>query len=144
MNEYEKKLMKGPSIDTGQRCAICGRHYPLNSHHIVRRSAGGTNGPRVTLCGFGSNLSDGSGRYYCHGLAHAHQLHFDFHDNVWWYLITDVPMKYEKALKLDGWKPIEWSGGTEEIEYSDDMPWLHSVRTKPVRYEWDPNWEPPF
>lgn len=143
MNEYHKQLMKGPSIDTGGCCAICGR-YGAEAHHVVFRSQGGSDGPCIPLCGRGNGLYDGSGRMFHHGAAHHHLLHFWWDGRQWSYLITEEPMKLEKALKLDGWKPIEWSGGTEEIEYSDDMPWLHSVRTKPVRYEWDPNWEPPF
>lgn len=148
MNEYQKALMNGPSIDTGNRCAICGRHGRVERHHIVPRSAGGTEGPTVSLCGHGSNLSDGSGRMWHHGAAHHHMLHFRFDGREWWYLVTAEPTKYERALGMDGWEPMPWSGGTEEVEYSDEMPWLHTVRTDPVHYVWKGDrpdgWEPPF
>lgn len=62
-------LMGKPSIKA-TRCVVCGCTYPLNNHHIVRRSAGKmyVNGveldkPVITLCGSGN----ASG---CHGLAH--------------------------------------------------------------------------
>lgn len=105
MNLLEAELMKGPSIET-ETCAFCGRAYPLNKHHIVRRSAGGGDGPTVVCCGFGSNLRDADGRYYCHGLLHAHMLHVRLVDGEWWYLRTKEPTKYEKALEMDGWLPL--------------------------------------
>lgn len=144
MNEYLKRLMDGPSIDTGHRCAICGRWSPLEDHHIVRRSQGGTTGPVIRLCGAGNGLHDGSGRPFCHGLAHANRLHFYWDGREWSYLITDEPTKYEIALGMEGWKPIPFDGGSEEIEWSDDAPWLHSVRTPEVHYVWPEDREPPF
>ena len=105
MNLLETELMKGPSIET-ETCAFCGRSHPLNRHHIVRRSAGGGDGPTVVCCGFGSNLRDADGRYYCHGLLHAHMLHVRLVDGEWWYLRTKEPTKYEKALEMDGWLPL--------------------------------------
>jgi len=133
--------MKGPSIDSGRRCAICGRTSgPLERHHIVFRSQGGENGPTITLCGHGNGLQDSSGRFFHHGLAHTHRLHLWWDGREWSYLETDEPMKLERALKLDGWKPIPWSGGEKEIEYSDDMPWLHTITKPEVHYVW----EPPF
>lgn len=97
--------MEGPSIET-ETCAFCGRAQPLNRHHIVRRSAGGEDGPTVVCCGLGSNLRDADGRYYCHGLLHAHMLHLRIVDGEWWYLRTKEPTKYEAALGMHGWIPL--------------------------------------
>ena len=129
--------MEGPSINTGHRCAICGRTSgPIEMHHIVFRSQGGKSGPTVTLCGFGNNLRDGDGKCWCHGLAHAYRLHFWWDGGEWSYLITDKPMKLEKALGLDGWKPIKHGGG-ELLDMSDAAPWLHATRVNPAHYSWD-------
>lgn len=104
-------LMGKPSI-TLPRCAVCGRAYPLEQHHIVRRSAGKffrdgreIKKPTVTLCGFGNNLSDADGREYCHGLAHHRRLHFRWNDG-WEYLLTAEPCDYLHALDMDGWKAV--------------------------------------
>lgn len=97
--------MEGPSIETAC-CAFCGRSSPLNRHHIVRRSAGGEDGPTVVCCGSGSNLRDANGRYYCHGLLHAHMLHLKWDGGEWWFLRTDEPTKYDKALEMDGWSRL--------------------------------------
>ena len=109
-------MMGKPSIKT-ECCAICGRFYPLEQHHIVRRSSGemyDVNGrklkkPTITLCGFGNNLKGDHG-YYCHGLAHANRLHFRWVESTdsrvdtwklnvlncghWEYLLTDEPTDY--------------------------------------------------
>lgn len=97
-------LMQAEEVRQGF-CCVCGRTAPLNQHHLVRRSAGKLfrNGeelekPTITLCGNGN----ASG---CHGLAHSYRLHFRMKDGGLQYLITE-PMKYSKALKLHGWKPI--------------------------------------
>lgn len=103
MNEYQRKLMDKPSVD-GECCAICGR-YPAERHHIVFRSQGGTDGPTIPLCGFGNNLKDAEGKYYCHGRAHHGMLHFKFEDGGWWYALTN-PMKYEAALKHGEWRMV--------------------------------------
>lgn len=74
-------LMGRPSV-TLPYCPVCGRSYPLEQHHPVRRGAGklfDENGrevkkPSITLCGFGNNLLDADGRPYCHGLAHEGRL----------------------------------------------------------------------
>lgn len=98
-------LMEGPSIKT-DHCMICGRTWPLNQHHVVRRSAGqlwrgGKRLPKptVTLCGSGN----ASG---CHGLAHQNRLHFRVAGGWWEYLITDEPTGYADALGADGWRPV--------------------------------------
>lgn len=99
-----------------ERCAICGRAYPTEKHHIVRRSAGELldgsgekrRKPLIRLCGFGNNLKDADGRYFCHGLAHANMLHFRNNDGCLEYLITAEPCKYQDALKMQGWKPRGW------------------------------------
>lgn len=114
-------LMGKPSIKA-HRCVVCGCTYPLNNHHIVRRSAGKmyVNGielekPVITLCGSGN----ASG---CHGLAHENRLHFRWvtvpqkavekglptiNGGHWEYKIFDEPIKYIDAIKSDrGWKRI--------------------------------------
>lgn len=114
-------LMECPTIRL-DRCAVCGRSWPLNQHHIVKRSAGQlVRGgvvipkPTITLCGSGN----ASG---CHGLAHQGRLHFrwveaDAGREGWYlthvkgghleYLLTDEPESYLDALKMDGWRPLD-------------------------------------
>lgn len=120
-------LMKSPSVET-PCCAVCGRPYPLEKHHMVRRSAGklymaGVEVPKptITLCGFGNNLSDADGRPYCHGLAHANRLHFRWVDadagqKGWYlthvtgghleYIVLDEPTPYLRALEMEGWRRV--------------------------------------
>lgn len=78
--------------------------------------------PTITLCGFGNNLRDADGRYYCHGLAHHRMLHFRWvlaparfqEDNGMAqmggghleYIRTDGPTKYAEALEMQGWKKV--------------------------------------
>ena len=111
MNEHERALMEGPSIETDGFCAICGRSdRPLNRHHIVPRSRGGEDGPTVVCCGFGNNLQglgpEGKCVTYCHGALHMHLLHLRWTGEQWEKLWTHEPTKYEDALKMDGWEPI--------------------------------------
>ena len=90
MNLLLARLMDAPSLLPG-RCVVCGRAYPFpHEHHPVRRSQGGTNGPRIHLC------PDH------HNEAHQMRLHFRYEDG-WQYLET-APMKYERALDSEGWK----------------------------------------
>ena len=130
--EIYRPLMEAPTMMAG-RCYICGRHEPLNQHHIVWRSWGKLHRdglelrkPTITLCGFGNNLMDDHGRYYCHGLAHHRMLHFrwvpsnkqptltrpfNFHGaGRLQYLITDEPTDYAVALDLDGWRDVKLAG----------------------------------
>lgn len=111
---FLRDLMGRPSLRL-PFCAVCGRTHPLEQHHVVFRSAGKAYGddgrelekPTITLCGFGNNLRDADGRYYCHGLAHARRLHFRWVDDGWghWeYLVTDEPTDYLTALGMDGWR----------------------------------------
>lgn len=119
-----RPLMDGCSVILNH-CAVCGATWPLNQHHIVKRSQGnlyrsGVKRPKptITLCGSGN----ASG---CHGLAHQSRLHFrwvttEAWDEIgfgnskyrersgghWEYLITDEPTKYQAALKMDGWKEL--------------------------------------
>lgn len=93
-NLYQQALMDAPSVDT-ECCAVCGRH-PVERHHVVFRSQGGTDGATITLCGRGNTSG-------CHGLAHAYMLHFRYEDG-WQYIRFDAPTKYDKALKADGWR----------------------------------------
>ena len=95
----------------GDRCEVCGRAWPLNSHHIVRRGAGNLYAdgkplpkPTITLCGMGNVLRDADGRLYCHGAAHSGMLHFRNNHGQREYLFTD-PMPYFEALQVEeGWK----------------------------------------
>lgn len=114
LNEYEKSLMRGPSIAFDPpRCAVCGRSWPVEKHHVVKRSQGGTSGPTIMLCGQGNNLKDANGRYYCHGRAEHRMLHFRwvpseyFGEGHWEYLETKVQMKYHIALTLGGWRELK-------------------------------------
>lgn len=126
--EIYRPLMGAPSIKLNH-CAVCGRTYPLEQHHIVKRSAGklfraGVEVPKptITLCGFGNNLKDANG-YLCHGLAHHGRLHFrwvaqetKFAESFygcghWEYLLTDEPTKYQDALNMGGWKRLRSFNG---------------------------------
>lgn len=98
MNELQKPLFYAPSIES-ECCPFCGKPA-TNRHHIVPRSQGGTKGATVTVCGMGN----ASG---CHGLLHAHKLHLKHENGQWFYLRTAEPMKYEKALNMEGWKRLE-------------------------------------
>lgn len=121
---YLRPLMRGCSVKLN-RCAVCGATYPLNQHHIVRRSAGkmydchGVELPKptITLCGSGNTSG-------CHGKAHAHKLHFRWVDTDvkdrsqgfgfatirgghWEVLETDEPMReFEASQVEDGWRPL--------------------------------------
>lgn len=86
------------------RCVVCGRAYPLNKHHIVRRGAGelyedGRKLPKavVTLCGSGNTGG-------CHGLAHANRLHFRNDRGRLEHVVLDEPTPYVEALEMDGWE----------------------------------------
>lgn len=117
LDKILQPLMEGCSVYSDY-CVICGRR-PVQMHHIVRRSAGNmyVNGvrlhrPKIALCGLGNTSG-------CHGLAHQNRLHFrwvriegrssrphTFGSGHWEYLVTDEPVKYSAALKMDGWLPI--------------------------------------
>lgn len=97
-------LMESESVKLPY-CAVCGSHGHLEQHHMVPRSAGNLyrdgvrlEKPTITLCGMGNTSG-------CHGLAHAHRLHFRYAGRLE-YLITDKPVKRYKALEMDGWKAI--------------------------------------
>lgn len=125
--EWLWPLMGGCTVKQS-RCAVCGRAYPLNQHHVVYRSAGkmyrdGIEVPKptITLCGNGNTGG-------CHGKAHAHLLHFRWvkekiidksvkfqpsktpftvQGGHWEYLETDEPMGEFEALEVeDGWKRL--------------------------------------
>ncbi|MDY0228126.1 MAG: HNH endonuclease signature motif containing protein [Desulfomicrobium apsheronum] len=91
MNLYLQALMSAPSPGSSGRCAVC-CEYPTERHHIVRRSQGGADGPLIELC------------RDCHHDAHQMRLHFRYTDR-WEYLAT-VPMKYERALEVQGWREV--------------------------------------
>ena len=100
-------LMSVPSVDTGGRCAVCGRYGPTEKHHIVWRSWGELYGqgrklekPTITLCGWGNTSG-------CHGLAHQRMLHFRVGESGRLeYLRTNSPVRYERALRMDGWREV--------------------------------------
>ena len=96
VNEYDRALMAAPSVE-GDCCAVCGR-FPVEKHHVVFRSRGGSNGAVIPLCGFGNTSG-------CHGLAHSYRLHFRYEDG-WEYFLADEPVKYDKALGMDGWRRL--------------------------------------
>ena len=95
MNLYEAALMDAPSFTPGW-CVVCGGTNPT-SHHVVKRSQGGTKGPVLHLCGDGTRG--------CHGLAEQRRLHFRY-DYGWQCVATDVPTKYTAALEVDGWRRL--------------------------------------
>ena len=112
-------MMGKPSVKMA-RCAVCGRTWPLEQHHVVFRSAGKMfvegreiEKPTITLCGFGNNLQDADGREYCHGLAHHRRLYFRWVDDgaiacagYWEYIRLDEACDYLTALRMDGWRPL--------------------------------------
>ena len=111
-------LMESGDVETPV-CAVCGRGYPLNRHHMVPRSAGALyrDGrempkPTIVLCGNGNNLRDANGVPLCHGLVHHHMLHFRFRDGKVEYMRTERPVDYLTALGLDGWKEIRYEDRT--------------------------------
>ena len=98
-------------------CAVCGRARPLEQHHIVWRSWGQLwrdgrrlEKPTVTLCGWGNNLRGPDGSMWCHGRAHHRMLHFRNDRGRLEYLMLDRPAKYQDALEMDGWEPLEVMG----------------------------------
>lgn len=108
MPQLWRPLMDAPSVEL-DRCAVCGRAWPLNRHHVVPRSKGelwrdGRKVPKptVTLCG-GGNASG------CHGLAHSGRLHFRCGGGALQFLLCPRPMRYEEALRVaDGWRDAGW------------------------------------
>ena len=114
--EMLRPMMGRPSVTLGH-CAVCGRAWPLNQHHVVRRGAGklykgGVEVPKptITLCGSGNTSG-------CHGLAHQNRLHFRWvsrkpsaADGIvdsaghWEYLLCDEPTRYLDAMGMDGWR----------------------------------------
>ena len=126
-------MMGRPSVDL-PFCAVCGRTYPLNRHHVVRRGAGKAydgsgrelRKPTVTLCGSGN----ASG---CHGLAHSGRLHFRWVPSCgeqsrksavrdvwagcghWEFKVTEEPAKYQDALADDeGWRRLRSHGEEDD------------------------------
>lgn len=96
MNLLDEPLYNAPSIELPY-CPFCGKPA-TNRHHIVPRSRGGKGGATVTVCGMGN----ASG---CHGKLHSHLLHLRYAD-VWEYLETEQPTKYQNALSMDGWRSL--------------------------------------
>lgn len=94
MNELEKPLMEAPDL-VRPWCVVCGRKS-AEKHHVVFRSHGGSDGPVLSLCGWGNSSG-------CHGLAHSYMLHFRYSDR-WQYLKTRKPIKYQNALEKKGWR----------------------------------------
>ncbi len=118
MNEYEKQNMRGVSVSNAQGlCVVCLRAPATDRHHVVFRSAGGGDGPMLSLC------------RECHERAHQRRLHFRWVDGKWqwgrnpgdnpggydvsvargghWeYLFTRSATKYADALKSRLWRPL--------------------------------------
>lgn len=133
--EIYRPMMGRPSLRLPY-CAVCGRAANLEQHHIVRRGAGklfDCHGrevakPTVTLCGFGSNLRDADGRFWCHGRAHHNMVHFrwveacctkpkgkaplgaldtyEMTGGHWEVIELDEPTSYIEALAMDGWRRL--------------------------------------
>lgn len=122
MTKELRPLMLGCSVILNH-CAVCGKSYPLNQHHIVKRSAGELykqgiklQKPTITLCGQGNTNG-------CHRLAHQNRLHFRWVNDAlsngkpsfgqtaygsghWEYLMCQEPTKYHKALEMNGWQKL--------------------------------------
>lgn len=106
MNEYQKRLMDKPSINT-ELCPFCGK--PAQSrHHIVPRSQGGAKGPTVRVCG----LDNVTG---CHGRFHHHTLHLKWSDKLacWMFCHTKKPTKFDDAVVTGKWIPLRNTGGKQ-------------------------------
>ena len=96
-------MMGKPSVRMA-RCAVCGRTWPLEQHHVVFRSAGKMfvegreiEKPTITLCGFGNHR----------------RLYFRWVDDDaiacaghWEYIRLDEACDYLTALRMDGWRPL--------------------------------------
>lgn len=110
LNELLIPLLDLPTVKT-DHCIVCGRRFPLEQHHPIRRGAGKAydeNGkeipkPTITLCGFGNTLKGPDG-YLCHGMTHHHLLHFKEMNGKWAFLITEEPTRYESAINMEGWR----------------------------------------
>lgn len=105
-------LMDAPTVKLPY-CAVCGRNWPLNDHHIVWRSKGHVmrggkllESPTVTLCGNGSHLGSGGTAEWCHGKAHHLMLHFRNDRGRLECLETEMPTEYSEALKMEGWRDV--------------------------------------
>lgn len=100
MNEQQRKLMSAPSWES-ELCPICGRPVGCR-HHVIPRSAGGTDGPTVTLCGSGN--ADG-----CHGMVHQKKLHLRYNGR-WEWLHTYKAVKDDDIDQAAKWSPFrDWS-----------------------------------
>lgn len=51
------------------RCQICGSTWNVGLHHLVFRSSGGINGPRIPLCGSCHTGPNTAGKRSIHGDA---------------------------------------------------------------------------
>lgn len=113
LNEIYWPLMDAESVKLPY-CAVCGRTWPLNEHHIVWRGwgnlldEGGRKRPKptVTLCGNGNNLRDADGVMLCHGKAHWNYLHFRNDRGRLECIELPEPTKYQEALAMAGWRPV--------------------------------------
>ena len=116
LNHMDEHNMKGKSFTPGF-CAVCGKNQ-FESHHVVSRSHGGTDGPILHLCGCGENLL---GSELHHGMAHSNRLFFWWCDGTdrnlapgvpddaqmqWAFLLCEKPMNQLEALRTDGWQML--------------------------------------
>ena len=111
MNKLFEQMANAPSVKTDRfkpHCVICGCvSRPIEAHHVIPRSHGGTNGPTLDVCSAGGNNIRGyDGGITCHGAIHHHLLHVRWTGDRWEYLRTAEPTKYERALEMKGWKPL--------------------------------------
>lgn len=118
-------LMMGQTVKA-PFCVVCGRTYPLNQHHVIRRSQGVlyrdvggmrmlVGKPTLTLCG--------SGCSGCHGDAHRMLLHFRCDDDGrWWWLRTDEPTQDFVADGMPGWRRVrDWGDGVVVVPWDERL-----------------------
>ena len=101
-----RDLMSAPNVET-PCCAVCGRSWPLNRHHMVPRSAGNMydgdgrrlEKPTVVLCGSGNTGG-------CHGKAHSGRMHFRNTRGFLEVLELDEGCDRLTALEMEGWRRL--------------------------------------
>lgn len=98
MNLYLAALLDKPSM-LPDHCVIPGCTAPANNaHHVIPGRRKDPRNPRLRLCGSGTTGH--------HGEAHMRRLHFRWRDG-WQYLLTDEPTKYDAALEMTSWMPLD-------------------------------------
>jgi len=112
LDEMYLPLIDAPTLKLPY-CAVCGRSWPLNFHHLVWRGWGQVvrNGkvldsPMISLCGNGSHLGASGSAEYCHGKAHHRMLHFRNDRGRLEFIELEMPTNYLDALEMEGWEPL--------------------------------------